>query len=843
MKQLFPTMLLSVCALAAQAHEQDSVWVFTYNTTPKEGLHMAYSYNRDQWTALGQNHSFVKSDFGSWGSNKKMHDPSVLLTSDGTWYAVWAVNDRAPQFATTRSRDFWEWKPQDYPYMRNGETVQQPRLSREGDTFVVRYKAGEGYRRTESTDFAHWTTPVEISEQDFDRSGSRTTEARVGGKTYTGQIHRIASRQLQSLQARIALAEQRNSLYAENCGQDAERFKGIDGLTATLTLHPDQTKDISDKLIGIFFEDINYSADGGLYAELIQNRDFEYNSEDRGEWNAQSFWTLDGDGAEWTIATEDPIHENNPHYSLLNTSRPGEAALVNNGFDGIVVRKGEKYDLSLFLKGDGPLLVRLMDGDRELARASFRSAATWRQVKAVLKPNASAEKASLRLEPQKSGTTAIDFVSLFPQKTFKNRPNGLRQDLAQTLADLHPRFVRFPGGCVSHGNGLANMYRWRSTIGPLWERKSQSNIWGYHQSKGLGFYEYFQFCEDIGAEPLPVLPAGVPCQNSSRGGDGQQGGIPMAEMDAYVQELCDLIEWANGDSKTSELAKLRAQAGHPKPFGLKMLGVGNEDLISDVFTERFTYIYKELRSRHPEITVVGTVGPFFEGSDYEEGWRLAGELDIPIVDEHYYVSPGWYIHNQQFYDKYPRGNTAVYLGEWASRGNTLENALAEAVHLCNVERNADEVVMTSYAPLLAKRGHTQWNPDLIYFRNTDVSPTVNYHVQRLCGQNSGTQYMAADLQVDNGNEAAGLRVVESAVIDKSTGDLILKLVNLTPVATSLAVNGIPDSYAKAKCQLSVIHGSPADRDLKPATSTISLEDGKYELPPYSFSVLRLRKGK
>lgn len=839
MKGFLASLLIVASSVSIQAHEMDSIWVFTYGTSPSEGIHVAYSYDKQHWIPIGKNYSFVKSDFGAWGANKKMHNPSVLLSPNKIWYAVWAVNDHSPQFATTYSSDFWLWKPQDYPYMNHDENVQQPHLSLIGSTFVVTYKTGDGYRRTTSTDFSHWTTPINISEQEYLKDNN-TEEVLVNGLNYHGQLHRTTSAFIDKLLGHVSYTETQNNLYNENCGQDAERFKGIDSLYATLTICPNQTKAISDKLVGIFFEDINYSADGGLYAELIQNRDFEYNSQDRGNWNAQSFWTLEGEGTEWTISTENPIHPNNAHYSLLTTTKPG-ASLVNNGFDGIAVQKGAKYDFSLFLKGHGSIVVRLLDGGKELAKTTFKASENWKLQKTVIKVSSSSKTASLHIEPQQVGTIAIDFVSLFPQDTFKGRKNGLRKDLAQTLADLHPRFVRFPGGCVSHGNGLDNMYHWNTTIGSLWERKTQSNLWGYHQSKGLGFYEYFQFCEDIGAEPLPVLPAAVPCQNSSRGGDGQQGGLPMEQMDDYVQELCDLIEWANGDSKTSKWAKMRAEAGHPKPFGLKMLGIGNEDLISDVFTERFTYIYRELQKRHPEITVVGTVGPFFEGSDYEYGWKLADNLQIPIVDEHYYVNPGWYIHNQQYYDKYPRTTTKVYLGEWASRGNRLENALAEAIHLCNLERNADVVTMSSYAPLLAKQGHTQWNPDLIYFNNTEVHPTVNYQVQRLFGNNSGSRYVNANLTITNSKDDTFRRLSESVVMDETTGDLILKLVNYTPITTVLSLSGIPTNYGTSNCKLSLIKGQPSDRNNTITESFINIDKGNYTMPAYSFSVIRIHQ--
>jgi alpha-L-arabinofuranosidase len=265
----------------------------------------------------------------------------------------------------------------------------------------------------------------------------------------------------------------------------------------------------------------------------------------------------------------------------------------------------------------------------------------------------------------------LDMVSLFPKKTFKNRKNGLRPDLAETVAAIRPRFIRFPGGCVAHGDGLDNIYRWKNTIGPLEARKPQPNIWRYHQSAGLGYFEYFQYCEDIGAQPLPVLAAGVPCQNSGIGpnGGGQQGGIPMSEMDEYVQEILDLVEWANG-AANSKWGKLRAEAGHPAPFNLKYIGIGNEDLISDVFEDRFTMIYKAIRQKHPEITVIGTAGPFHEGADYRQGWALATKLQVPLVDEHYYEEPGWFINNQDYYDHYDRNKAKVYLGEYASRGNT-----------------------------------------------------------------------------------------------------------------------------------------------------------------------------
>ncbi len=435
---------------------------------------------------------------------------------------------------------------------------------------------------------------------------------------------------------------------------------------------------------------------------------------------------------------------------------------------------------------------------------------------------------------------AVDMVSLFPQKTFRNRKNGLRKDLAQMIADIKPRFVRFPGGCVAHGNGMDNIYNWKHTIGKLEERKPDFNLWGYHQTKGLGYFEYFQYCEDIGAEPLPVLAAGVPCQNSAHnhatGLAGQQGGIPMEHMDEYVQDVLDLIEWATGD-KSTVWGRKRAEAGHPKPFHLKYLGIGNEDLISTAFKERFDMIYKAVKTQYPEITVIGTVGPFYEGSDYEFGWDFASKLEVPMVDEHYYVAPTWMINNQRYYDKYDRNKPKVYLGEYATWGNTLYNALSEALHLCNVERNADIVSMTSYAPLLAKEGFTQWNPDLIYFNNTDVNPTINYEVQKLFGNYSGEEYIASDLTVDNPSAEIQKRIVQSVVRNKETGNLIVKLVNLLPVETTVELSNLKIQGSVIK--RTVLRGNPSDKKVVPVSDRWIPDGNKIILPAYSFVVLEL----
>ena len=850
--KLHSLLLLLLCSLKSFAAAPDSVYLFTYAIPqdPHKGIHIAYSADGKSWTAIGQDQSFVSSDFGSWGSQKRMFHPSVIKDGD-RWYAVWQVNDNTNQFATTWSDKLSVWKPQDYPYVETPNVIA-PVLSKRGGQFIVTYKTADNkVYQVESRDFKKWTKAHEVQAY-----RSNEVKAKVEGREYDGCITRAPWTLVENLINRGDATTLRNRQHGERMADDANRFRDLKTVEATLSLRPTDAKAISPNLVGIFFEDISYAADGGLYAELLQNRDFEYNRLDRGEWNAQSFWHLDGNGTQWDIATDRPIHKNNEHYAVLTTTSVG-ASLVNDGHDGIVVRKGEKYNLTIFIKkleGAGKVKVSIIDGSNVLAETTVSGAADWKQCKAVLTAKADCDKAKLAVEPLQKGKVAVDFVSLFPQKTFKNRTNGLRPDLAQLLADMHPKFVRFPGGCVSHGQGLDNMYRWIYTVGPLWERKQISNIWNYHQSMGLGFFEYFQFCEDIGAEPLPVLPAGVPCQNSARNGHGQQGGLPfkgedfkvkvtedLPTMEEYLQELLNLIEWANGDPKTSKWAKMRADAGHPKPFNLKYLGVGNEDLISDVFAERFAFLNRGIKAKYPDIQVVGTVGPFFEGSDYEFGWKLARQENVDIVDEHYYVDPGWYIHNQNFYDRYDRNGTKVYLGEWASRNNKWENALVEALHLTNLERNADVVVMSSYAPLFCKDGHSNWNPDLIYFNNTGARPTPGYYVQKAFGVNNGVEYIPSDLSL-RGNQDVRLRI-NASIVKADNGDLIVKLVNLLPASVSIRADlGNLAGYDTQNAQWSTMTGNPGDGAVTPTESTKSVESQMtITLDKYSFTVIRIKK--
>lgn len=435
---------------------------------------------------------------------------------------------------------------------------------------------------------------------------------------------------------------------------------------------------------------------------------------------------------------------------------------------------------------------------------------------------------------RKDGKLAVDMVSLFPHETFKG--HGLRKDLAEAIAALHPKFVRFPGGCMSHGQGLDNIYHWNETVGPLQDRKPDKNIWGYHQTRGLGFFEFFQFCEDIGAEPLPVLAAGVPCQNSApdkNGFGGQQGGIPMSDMPAYCQEILDLIEWANGDPATSKWAKMRADAGHPEPFNLKYIGIGNEDIISTTFEERYEMICKAIKQKYPNIIVCGTVGPFHDPSaDYVEGWKFAKAHHdiIDMVDEHYYESPGWFMHHQNYYDDYDRMGPKVYLGEYASRTRTVESALVEAMHLCSLQRNGDVVAMSSYAPLLCKEGYANWNPDMIYFNNdTITSLTPSYYTQLLFGTHSGDRYVASRLSLP---EDIAYRVAASVVKDSKTGRTYLTVVNALPTTLNLSVEGLAIPQGAAMVGFS---GKVTDKKVELEHATASGQ--QLVLPPYAVKVI------
>lgn len=807
--------------------------VFFYSPNPNGGLRMAVLEN-DTWNDLGR---LCSSDYGTWGAEKKMYHPSLCRANDGSWRLVFQLNDKAPLFGASYSRDLITWRPQDYPRV-NSQKCKNPVVVADGNAFKVYYQTANGDTRRISadTEFRHFIGD-EATKADAQLWQRDTVN--IKGEQQIGQIFTISDAELQRVRDDFRLQGEKWAPTNERMHDDAQKLSIPSVINATLTVSPNQEKTISDKLIGIFFEDISYAADGGLYAELIQNRDFEYTGRDHRGWNATTAWHSN---KPIEISSEHPLHPNNPHYAILAMD-----TLWNEGWDGIVVEKGKKYDFSMFVFAGGQkqdFLVQLVGQNGQvLAQSKLKTRVSdWQQFSTVLTAKASDEKARLAIIPQKVARVGVDMISLFPQETFKNRKNGLRKDLAQVIADLHPKFVRFPGGCMSHGQGLENIYHWNHTVGPLQSRKPDFNIWNYHQTRGLGFFEYFQFCEDIGAEPLPVLAAGVPCQNSANNAEGiggQQGGIPMADMPAYVEEICNLIEWANGDPATNEWAKMRADAGHPKPFNLKYLGLGNEDIISTVFEERYEMICKAVRERYPDIKICGTVGPFHGPSaDYTEGWDFTKKHpDLQyMVDEHYYESTGWFMHNRDYYDSYDRSAAKVYLGEWAASTNVkrpnVETALAEALYLTDIERNGDIVEMTSYAPMLSKDGHSNWNPDMIYFSNTHIRTTPAYEIQRLFSIYGGDRYVNTKLEITNSN-SLNHRVGASVVRDSKNGKRYLKLVNALPSTLKISIKGI-DLPTNVKCQQ--FTGAIDDQKAK----TVEIETNEpTTLPPYSLRIIEL----
>ena len=643
------------------------------------------------------------------------------------------------------------------------------------------------------------------------------------------------------------------------------------GMQAQKTMTPPVGgKAISDHLIGIFFEDISSSADGGLYAELLQNGSFEYNPTERDGWGAGTAWRMLRPGhslGRMEPRMDAPLHPNNPTYMRLYIERVKEYydytgwkgfGLQNDGFDGMAVKAGDKYDFSIFLRNvEGnakQIRVALVEPQgwgkdpKLLAEATFEAgAANWQKYEAQLTASENSNKAVLQMLVLNPGTVDVDMMSLMPADTYKG--HGLRKDLAEALEALHPKFMRFPGGCVVHGggDGFWNTYRWKTTVGPKEQRRPLKNTWGYHQSMGLGYYEYFQFCEDLGMEPLPILPCGVSCQGTNGGWfmkDQAQEWVPMEAMDEWVDDALDLIEWANGDA-TTKWGRVRAAAGHPKPFGLKYLGIGNEERISPEFCERFKYMYNKIKSAHPEIIIVGTAGPGSHAGnpDYENGWKLAEELGLPILDEHYYEQRDYFLSSRQ-YDNYPRDRkTKVYLGEYAAKDKKLIDALAEALYLIHVERNGDVVDMTSYAPLFARKDATNWNPDLIYFDNERPYLTCSYYVQQLFGLSAGNYFYGDCVAIDGKTNLQE----QSVVLNTKTRQLFVKVCNASADTKQARIDLSRFKGMKSVATKTTISGQAEDENnyeqqpIEPKKETIKMKKKMtLDMAPYSLVMLQIQ---
>jgi alpha-N-arabinofuranosidase len=561
---------------------------------------------------------------------------------------------------------------------------------------------------------------------------------------------------------------------------------------------------INPAMWGIFFEDINFGADGGLYAELIKNRSFEFPDPFMG-------WSKTGSGVKAgnvQIRDDSPFDPANPHYLRIDPHDAGEFGVSNEGFRGIGVNKGKKYIFSAEARSSegGPLTLRikLVSTNGEiLAQTKLRGfTKQWKKYTVELRAKATEPKARLNVIVEGRGALDLDMISLFPADTWKHRPNGLRADLVQMLADLKPGFLRFPGGCIVEGRTLANRYQWKNTIGDVAGRQLILNRWNvefakrgrgapdYYQSFGLGFFEYFQLCEDIGAEPLPILNCGMACQFNS----GELA--PLDQLDPYIQDALDLIEFANGPVTSAWGAK-RAAMGHPKPFNLKMLGVGNEQW-GPQYIERYTKFAQAFKTKHPEIQLVAASGPDPGGERFDFLWSKWRELNPDFVDEHFYRPPAWFLNNTRRYDHYDRNGPKVFVGEYAthvrSRANNLESALAEAAMMTGFERNADVVRMASYAPLFLDVNAGQWQPDLIWFDNLRVFGTPDYYVQQLFSRNCGDVVLPVTLEgLDpEPGQAGPPNLFVSATRDDQAGEIILKVVNVTTnaIPTGVNLNGV-----------------------------------------------------
>ncbi len=530
-------------------------------------------------------------------------------------------------------------------------------------------------------------------------------------------------------------------------------------------------------LYGIFFEDLNHAADGGLYAELIQNRSFEFDPIDNKAYHGLTAWEkLEKNGAKVTLEVEDkaPINRRNPHYLTVTADAIGDGAgFMNLGFNtGIPVEKAKTYQFSCYIKTETavekPVIIKLTGAEGQiLAEGSLQPENNgWKKYAFTLTAAATDYSGRLVIEVQETGKYYFDMISLFPTDVYKGRKNGLRADIAELLADCKPKFMRFPGGCLVHDGSLDSedrdsLYRWKNTLGPVEERPSRRNNWGYNQTLGLGYFEYFQFCEDIGAKPLPVLPGAYDPHH--------QRMVPIEELGPWIQEALDLIEFANGD-KNTEWGKIRAELGHEEPFHLEYLGIGNEE-IGEPFFERYTYFHKAIKEKYPDIKLINSSGPFAAGKEYEKGWTSARENGSDLVDEHYYQSPEWFLANYHRYDTFKAEDPKVFLGEYASWGNTYYNALVEAAFMTGLEKNAHAVGLACYAPLLCNTDYVNWSPDMIWFNNHEVFGTANYYVQKLFMTNQGEYLLKttgenfAEPETAEGNKPLSGKLIISAAVN------------------------------------------------------------------------------
>lgn len=622
------------------------------------------------------------------------------------------------------------------------------------------------------------------------------------------------------------------------------------------------TAEIQPTMWGLFFEDINMGADGGVYAELVKNRSFEFDTPMMG-WK-----DLRDEGADGSIVIHN-VGETNPanrRYARVKVKAgEGGYGLSNEGFRGMGIKEGNGYDFYIDARlHEGSNIVLnielLSEAGETLGSATIQpQGQEWEKYTASFTASGTDAKARLNIRTEGQGTIDLDQVSLFPQDTWKNRPRGLRKDMIQLLADMQPGFLRFPGGCIVEGRTLDERFQWKKTVGPTENRELLVNRWNtefshrltpdYYQTFGLGFFEYFQVAEDIGAEPIPILNCGMACQFNT----GEV--VPLDQLDPYIQDALDLIEFANGPAE-STWGKVRADMGHPEPFNMKYLGIGNEQW-GEQYIERFDIFEKVLKEKHPEIVLVSTTGPFPAGERFDYLDKELRERKVELIDEHYYNTPEWFQQNATRYDNYDRNGPKIFAGEYAAQSvaiaspenkNNWLTALSEAAFMTGLERNADVVVMASYAPLFAHAEGWQWTPDMIWVDNLRAQGTPNYYVQKLFSTNAGSEVVPILYQDAAVTGQDGL--FASAVMDNNTNELVLKIVNTSDQTrdTETLVEGIRRLGSRGT--LTVLKSDDLDamnkvdnpQVISPVSEQIRVrgKNVKLSLAPYSVNVVRVK---
>ncbi|REC79227.1 alpha-L-arabinofuranosidase [Chryseobacterium elymi] len=584
------------------------------------------------------------------------------------------------------------------------------------------------------------------------------------------------------------------SCVAFSSAQNSKFTLDLDGTPTNIKIQP--------TMYGIFFEDINFAADGGIYAELIKNRSFEFDEPLTG-WKQQNTQTLSHNLDSGFLTIYSDHSKTNKNYARITVHNDKKYILENEGFRGIGLHKDAKYDFSFDLENVSgnisAINVSLVDKNGAVISTVpvIIKGKGWQKYATVFLPTRTVEKAKLQITFTGNGIINMDMISLFPQDTWKGRKGGLRKDLVQKLYDLQPGFLRFPGGCIVEGRTLAERYQWKKTLGNVADREYLINKWSsgfahrlapdYYQSFGLGFYEYFQLSEDLGAEPLPILSCGMACQFNT----GEL--VHLEELNPFVQDALDLIEFANGNEST-KWGKIRTEMGHPKPFNMKYIGVGNEQWGED-YIERYKIFEKAIHAKYPDIQIISGSGPSPDGEFFDYGWKELKKLNAQIVDEHYYNSPEWFTKNAARYDAYDRSGPKVFAGEYAAQSvgvvkpdnkNNWQTALSEAAFMTGLERNADVVTMTSYAPLFAHADGWQWTPDLIWFNNLQSYATPNYYVQKLFSNNRGTDLLKI---YHNKTPVSGQdKLYATAVKDSEKNEVIIKIVNTDSQKKLMEIN-------------------------------------------------------